>query len=109
MLYQQGDVLIEKIDAIPSNVKEIEKNGNAKLVLAEGEATGHSHTIDTIEAPNTRLFAGIDIPDMFLQTSAKTTIKHEEHHHIDIPAGNWKIRKVQEYDHFAEEARAVQD
>ncbi len=40
MLYQQGDVLIETCDSIPS--KSTRKTDNH---LAEGEATGHFHAV----------------------------------------------------------------
>ena len=111
MFFQKGDVIIEAIETMPKNLKEVPRK-DRKIVLAEGEATGHAHTI---KAFNANLFTNADpmspftTGDLFLTTDGKITITHEEHKAIDLPKGNWKIRKVQEYDHFAEEARAVRD
>jgi hypothetical protein len=74
-------------------------------VLADGETTGHAHVLDTCDVNvfemdnGTREFSLSDI----------TTVKHEEHKPIDIPKGDWVSDKVMEYDHFAEEAKKVQD
>ena len=45
MYYQQGDVIIEKIDEIPTNAVKKEV---VRVVLAEGESTGHAHVIDDV-------------------------------------------------------------
>lgn len=98
MLYQQGDVLIKKVSEV--------KGKKAKhKVLAEGEVTGHSHRVTEGEA---------DIYEhegtLFLKvTSDKAVITHEEHKPIVVEKGDYQIGIVQEYDHFAEEARNVAD
>jgi hypothetical protein len=44
MIYQQGDVLLTKIDSLPlGNKVERKERG---YILAEGEATGHAHVIE---------------------------------------------------------------
>ena len=41
--YRQGDVCIERIDALPTNIKPAKLN-NGKVILALGEVTGHAHS-----------------------------------------------------------------
>ena len=106
MLYQQGDVLIETVEVIPENTKLVKKV-NGRSILAEGEATGHAHTVLD---KSVNLFQNQnDTSELFLSASKEFTVTHEEHKKIRVPAGDYKIRRVQEYDHFEEEARQVRD
>jgi hypothetical protein len=93
--YQQGDVLIKPVDEIPEKASVIEGR-----VLAEGEATGHKH-LATDAGVKLFMFEG----KMYMRVPRKTEIAHEEHKPIDIPAGDYTIGIVREYDHFAEEKR----
>jgi hypothetical protein len=71
-------------------------------ILAEGEVTGHAH----------RLPRGVDVyerPDGLREFVGGGTLTHEEHGPVEIPIGEWVSGRVREYDHFAEEARQVQD
>lgn len=97
-LYQQGDCLIETC-AVPARAKA--RNGN---VLAEGEATGHAHRVEgeaELLELGRRLFLRVLRGDC--------RVVHEEHGPITVPPGEYEVRRVREYDHFAEEARAVMD
>lgn len=69
--------------------------------LAEGEHTGHYHEAvgDGVALYDTGEF---DAPN-----GAQVT--HQEHQTITLPPGNYVRLVVQEYDHFAEEARNVAD
>lgn len=100
MLIQQGDVLIESTDhSIPSGLLVRHNNH-----LAEGEVTGHFHKAS---GEGIDVFEGLDC--VFLSAPHGAVVRHQEHSKVDIPPGNYKVRIVQEYDHFLEEARAVQD
>ena len=101
MFYQQGDVLIESAQ-IPTTAKKSNKN---RIVLAEGETTGHAHVIS--DTNNCTAFESDS--ELYLRVTNEVTVSHEEHNHISIAPGNYRVRKVQEYDHFKEEARQVQD
>ena len=103
MLYQQGDVLIERVEAIPET-KKASKKINGRYILAEGEVTGHAHAVVD---PGVKLFEVGN--EKFLSASKKFTVVHEEHKNITVPKGDYKIRIVKEYDHFEEEAREVRD
>ena len=97
-LYQQGDVLIEEYDG--DVVGELQN----ECVLAHGETTGHAHRIHN--GAQLYVLEG----QMFLKVLMdNAVVTHEEHGHITIPRGNYRVRKVVEYDHFAEEAREVRD
>ena len=98
-LFQHGDVLIFTGD-IPADVVPAKDN-----ILAEGEATGHMHRLSGSDVEvlqlGDKLFARVRSGD------AKVT--HEEHDTIALPPGDYQIGRVQEFDHFAEEARNVAD
>ena len=98
MLIQQGDVLIKKITQIKG--KKLNH-----LILAEGESTGHKHTITEGDA---ELYESDG--KLYLKViSEKATLTHQEHKTIEIPQGDYAIEIVKEYDHFSEEARNVKD
>ena len=98
MLYQQGDVLIQ-------TVLEVKGKKLNHLTLAEGEATGHHHTITEGDA---ELYEHEGT--MYLRVnSEEATITHQEHGAVTIPKGDYIVKRVREYDHFAEEARNVAD
>jgi hypothetical protein len=73
-------------------------------ILAHGEATGHKH-----EALEGTLYADDDGNLFLVADPETTTVRHEEHKPVKVPAVNNEVGRVQEYDHFAEEARSVQD
>ena len=73
-------------------------------VLAEGEATGHSHTADS-----SATLWGSDSGSLVLEVPIETTVTHEEHKPVVLPNGEYDVVRVKEFDHFAEEARQVQD
>lgn len=99
--YQQGDVTIKPVSAIPRFASAADDRGR---VLAEGEATGHKHVA---EAEDVRLF--LHEGALYMHAPSGTTIVHEEHHVLDVPPGDYLVGTVREYDHFAEEARTVVD
>ena len=75
----QGDLLITKIDKIPSGAKKRENN-----ILVWGEATGHAH----------RITAGsvYDHDDRILFTvPTGATIIHEDHGETPIEEGDYGV------------------
>lgn len=102
---QQGDVLILKVDAMPSGCKTV-KPAARGFVIAEGEATGHAHTIatDAVEA-----MAVDEAGIIYAQIAKQVDLLHEEHNPVSLDPGIYRFGRVQEYDHFSEEARQVVD
>ena len=97
--YQQGDVTIKPVAAIPEGASPA-----GGRVLAEGEATGHKHVA---EAQDVLLFTHEGA--LYMRVPSGTRIIHEEHRALDIPPGDYLIGTVREYDHFAEQSRPVFD
>lgn len=87
--------------------KSLIPNGSKKLnttVVREGEHTGHAHRFEA----GTATLHGFN-EQLFMRVPTKSPVTHEEHKQIDVLSGEYEIKGVQEYDHFAEEARAVLD
>ncbi|MFH0825643.1 MAG: hypothetical protein V2B18_23045 [Pseudomonadota bacterium] len=97
--YQQGDILIKPVKAIPKNAGKLSDN-----VLARGEATGHAHVAWGVDA---LLYRSGE--RLYLNAPNGAEIKHEEHGPITVPRGTYLIEKVREYDHFVERPRTVVD
>ena len=97
--FQQGDVTIKPVDRIPAEAVATDHR-----VLAEGEATGHKHVA---VAEDVRLF--LHEGTLFMRAPHGTAVVHEEHRMLEIPAGDYQVGTVREYDHFAEEMRSVVD
>jgi len=73
-------------------------------VLAEGEATGHTHRLQYSE-----VFEESPTLRTFIVTRDDEVVTHEEHKPIPIAKGRRCAGQVREYDHFEEEARTVVD
>lgn len=97
--WQQGDVIGRLVSAIPKKAKKKDHT-----VVAYGEVTGHKHEV---------VGDGVEVYDLdgvlYVSAPHGGRIQHEEHHAIDLPAGNYEIGIVREFDHFKEEARNVAD
>lgn len=99
-MIQQGDVLIQPIAAIPAGAKP-----TPSRTLAEGEATGHSHTIE--EAEGVTLYTLDEI--LYMVAEAEVTVVHQEHNPVTVPPGTYQIGRVREWDYTQHEARKVVD
>lgn len=99
--YYQGDIAIVPVKNIGSDAKKIKED---KIVLAEGEATGHAHTIET---PGTIGFVDsndsvwLEVKDLIAE------VCHQEHATIKLPKGKYKVVRQREY--TPEEIRNVKD
>lgn len=122
---RQGDVLLVAILALPTGATPRQRTKRG-VVLAEGEVTGHAHTItrkDVVhyDAPNAEdaarrllrdagltfeIHAGAAVS--FLEVGTESKLTHEEHDTIAVPAGP-KIVIIQREWSDADEPRQVQD
>ena len=96
--FEQGDVLIKEVKAIPVDA---EKTDNK--VLAHGES-GHLHQF---KGDTAQMFVLNDMT--YMRVFKDTPIDHEEHKTIILPPGDYQINRVKEWDHFKEESRYVAD
>lgn len=104
MMIQQGDVIIESVESFPDGCKKVRPSQKG-YVLAEGEVTGHAHAITEIEGVECEEKDGM----FFIRIKTDKELTHEEHKTVTIPPGTYRVRKVREYNHFAEESKNVAD
>jgi hypothetical protein len=88
--FRQGDVLLVAVDAIPETAVRQPRRG--RLVLAEGEATGHAHAI---AEPDAREFRVGD--ERFVLVRSAAQVIHEEHATIELPPGAYRVVIQREY------------
>jgi hypothetical protein len=88
---RQGDVLLVAVDAIPEGAERQPRRG--RLVLAEGEATGHAHAIEESDALEFRVG-----DERFVLVRSKAQLIHEEHAPIDLPVGAYRVVIQREYE-----------
>lgn len=93
-MIRQGDVLLVKVGVLPPNTKTV-KRDNGKLILAYGEATGHTHRVDSPPEEAT-LFTDAD-NNRFLQILKDSKLVHEEHTDLHLPAGIYQQVPQQEW------------
>ena len=93
-IYRQGDVLVQEVDVLPADLVPAVSDERGRIVLAEGEVTGHAHTLparDVRVAGRDRdgvLFLGLDDPCL---------LTHDEHDTITIPRGLYRVVRQREY------------
>src|SRR3954463_8425819 len=92
--YRQGDVLLCAIDRIPSAAGRVKPEGD-RVVVAEGELTGHAHAF----APKgVRLFREKKTQRSFLLIGkAGAQLRQGEPHPIPVPEGCYELRRQREY------------
>lgn len=101
-MLRQGDVLLVRINNIPKTaVKQNPING--RIVLALGEVTGHSHTIDADAADWWK-----DGETEYVTVKSNTPAVHQEHGPLPLETGE-NYRKVQQREYSPEAIRPVLD
>lgn len=91
--FRQGDVLLTRCE--PPNIDEgraIEQGDN--IVLAEGEATGHAHRVQS----RAKMILWLIAAKRYIEVVQAATINHEEHGKIDLDPGWYEVRRQREFD-----------
>lgn len=104
MIYRQGDVLIERVSSIPTEGKKVAPKGG-RIILAEGEATGHHHSLAVTDVETAILEQ--DGGAMFLELIRDSVVTHQEHASINLDAGTYRVTRQREYS--PEQIRNVAD
>jgi hypothetical protein len=109
-LYAQGDLLIERVSDVCG--RSIPPATECAVTLAEGELTGHHHTVFGKLAFFRDDGLARDIPRGLyighITVDAPTArVTHQEHGPIDLPTGTYRVRRQRELD--PEDARIVAD
>lgn len=109
VMYRQGDVLVIPVSELPKGLTPVKRDARARIVLAEGEVTGHAHAIT---APDAELYADpaatAEAADRYLRIRSTVTLDHEEHGQITLPPGDYIVRRQREWTD-ADEPRPVLD
>jgi hypothetical protein len=103
-IYRQGDVLIKSIKTSDHGWSSLNREKlaqilpeNGRVILAYGEATGHTHSIDAMHA---RMFkdsskrSGV----CYLYLDETSLLEHQEHGTIELPAGSYEVIRQREWD-----------
>jgi len=87
MMVRQGDLLIVKVDKMPKEAVKLNHR-----VLAEGEATGHLHELDSGVLYETN-------GTLYFSVSDKTTaLNHPEHATVTFEPGTYRVIQQREYE-----------
>jgi hypothetical protein len=87
---RQGDVLLVRVDP-PRQCERIMENGRPLAGLTvDGERTGHAHVLPA------RVYGTPD-GGRLLMLERPETLTHEEHAHVEVPAGWWRPIIQREY------------
>ena len=92
--FRQGDVLLCAVEAIPPTAAPVPPEGD-RVVLAEGELTGHAHAIDAAHV--TMLRDGPTGRSFLIVGKGGAWLRHEEHDPILVPCGRYALVRQREY------------
>ena len=87
--YRQGDVMLIEVKRAPAGT-EIARR---RLVLAEGEVTGHAHVIEQEDA----VMLTTAESATFVRLAKKAQLIHQEHATIDLEPGTYRVVRQREY------------
>ena len=92
MFKRQGDILLEKIDAIPDRATDRMRRDVVETgIIAEGEVTGHAHVLKggTLYSQAGKLYA--------VAEASGGTVVHDEHDTLELEEGVWLVHNQTEY------------
>lgn len=92
VMFRQGDLLLVRVDEAPEGRRVKPLRG--RLILAEGEVTGHHHSVAVQDA---ELIEVAGVPKVFLRIFQTTTLDHQEHSPVILPPGDYRIVRQREY------------
>ena len=110
---RQGDVYLERVDALPEGLADHPRDRIGRIVLAYGERSGHAHAIRDPHVMGLRL-AGSEEVDYIEVGGSGATLAHEyesgvmaEHQAIALEPGLYRVVRQREYVAPEIERRAV--
>lgn len=110
----QGDLLVERIYAIPDGFTELEPDRHGRRVVASGEATGHHHVLRTPgvcllarEGVSDRVVTTSDLAELLHDQGAETYVPTLDHAPIALPPGAYRIIRQREW--IGQGVRRVED
>jgi len=97
--YRHGDLLFLKVDEVPSEFRRFKispKKHSRGVIVAEGEKTGHHHTLEAAKSYFNYEWRGGRIS--FVEIDVPTKVEHEEHGTITLDPGLYQINFQKEVD-----------
>lgn len=105
-IIRQGDILIKPIKIDKSKLKFIGKKSS--FVLAEGETTGHKHTL--VSDPTTEFNVYQNKQGQYiLEMEHEGKLNHEEHNQITLLPDMYIVGNEREFNYFSEATQRVID
>jgi hypothetical protein len=104
--FRQGDVLLEKIEMIPSNAIKVGNN-----IVALGESSNHGHFIHGGE-----LFCVQE--ELFIEANSQAELRHLnihsleptcDHKTLNLPKGKYRVIHQREFDPYLDTVKRLQD
>lgn len=95
--------------SLPADAVEIRPTNDDFHIIADSETTGNHHVIDMVPS-HTRVYQSGN--RLFVKNTKKTQVRcvHANRHDaITLEPNVWEVDRQQEYDHFAQNLRAVRD
>lgn len=90
--YRQGDVLIQGAKSFPANA--VKQKRAKRIILAQGEATGHHHSLEADKADWWKQDEG---GDQYIGVKKATAVTHQEHGPIPLGPTIYRVRRQKEY------------
>ena len=102
---RHGDLLLKSDEGIviPKGSKSLKTD-----VLAEGEATGHTHRL-VGQAQILEHQAADGTVEKFVDAKQDSQLVHQEHNTIDIPKGVYRVVQEREFDVIEQMSKEVYD
>jgi hypothetical protein len=102
-LFAQGDLLIELTEPRAPSGTPISRDAHGSTVVAEGELSGHRHTIHEMVTMFRDDALARDIPaDLYIGhvnvDGASARLVHEEHGPITLRQGTYRVRRQREFE-----------
>lgn len=99
----QGDVLVQRIEHLPAGAQPISRTARG-WILAEGEVTGHAHTI---AEEKVQMYTLDEI--LYFVAQEEAVLTHEEHGSHTFAPGTYRVMRKREWNYTDQEARRVMD
>ena len=97
-IVRQGDVLLVPVEELPARRLERVVEG-PRIVLAEGEATGHAHVVlgkaRLVHSTNAPSWSDPGLTHLVVEEPA--SLVHDEHEAIGLAPGVYQVRRQREY------------
>jgi hypothetical protein len=96
---RQGDVLLVPVAELPAGCESVKRRAG-RLVLAEGEATGHAHVVvgrsRLVERRESRRWSP-PVVTRYVLVEQAAVLEHEEHLPVELAVGVYEVRRQREY------------